>query len=1137
MGIAMVKRTIIAVTLLALIQLFVGAVEAPPYYVTKSTWQDTMRASREELLRLEQAGEMGMPLPDLGTGDFTIMAWMKTEAETGAIVTKAAPRRGRRDRDRSASERQPQNKALYLNDGAPVYEISSVGMFASETRVSNGRWHHVTLTGNDPLEFYVDGRLRNTDRIGTSGDVKPDDPSHVVAVGLGLRGFERARRGFDGDMDEVRIYGRRLSAEEIKTVYKKAEEFGSALAGWWSFEEEGVDSSGNENNGRVFRGEETTGRIGKALRLTGRGGMILPQSRGAILREELWDLVSGDFTDERSRKEMGREREDGIWSGDWKAGDLKELAGKYAKAVRDTGGLPERAARLVSTVSGTGDLQEVRDVYHISILNETVLADLPARVNSTRPAIAHLAQEYGQEYPRRDEYLTRIEGFEEQLARLEKGLVDPATVKELNKDFRQFQRDALIADNPLMEFDKLLFVKRYTYQSSHYYTDFIDGCEHPGGNLCILDLRDGTVTDLLPSMSHGIFGRYDLSFDGTRVVFDWKESQEKGFRIYEVGVDGTGLRQLTFPPPDEQERIKKYDNRFTGAWRGLYNHHTDDMHPCYLPDGGICFTSTRCEYGTLCDAPDVLATAVLYRIDGDGSNMAKLTNSAVSEFGPVLMEDGRILYSRWEYVDKGQIGVKCLWVMRPDGSGTAEIFGNDIALPPVFIHARPIPGHNDMFVSMGTPHFPQSGVGTVIRLDINRPIRTREPMTYITPHIDIRAEGGFHHREGDGWVRNPNGPLYMDPYPLSEKFFMVAHNPDKPWNDVRAYGLYMIDEFGNHVLIYKDPEFSSWQPMPLRPRRRPPVIPSVLPEEIAEKQAVVVMTDVYEGLQGVERGTVKYLRIMEQVPRPWDARRFWAQESGHTELVSMGPVLGLKAMHGIVPVYEDGSAHFVVPPDRNIYFQALDENFMEIQRQRTYINYRAGERRSCIGCHEYRQLAPGNKSIMALNYPPSQPEAQPGETAPRVIHFASDVQPVLDKHCIDCHSRDEPAGGLALTGEMTDMYSRSYENILMRDLVVTTDEGSDFEGTEPVAPRTIGSHASRFITVLLEGHEGVALSREEMIRLTTWVDANAQYYGTYYGRKNVEYEGHPNFRPVPTFAEAVSTETSYVDEYLSPQDR
>jgi len=92
------------------------------------------------------------------------------------------------------------------------------------------------------------------------------------------------------------------------------------------------------------------------------------------------------------------------------------------------------------------------------------------------------------------------------------------------------------------------------------YTDFIDGTENPGGNLSVLSMQSGEVNDILPSMSDGIFGRYDVSFDAQKVVFDWKEKIGKGCRIFEAGIDGQGLRQLTFEPPDEQDRIKKYDN-------------------------------------------------------------------------------------------------------------------------------------------------------------------------------------------------------------------------------------------------------------------------------------------------------------------------------------------------------------------------------------------------------------------------------------------------------------------------------------------------------------------------------------------------------------------------------------------------
>ncbi|MCP4455588.1 MAG: LamG domain-containing protein, partial [Planctomycetes bacterium] len=355
------------------------------------------------------------------------------------------------------------------------------------------------------------------------------------------------------------------------------------------------------------------------------------------------------------------------------------------------------------------------------------------------------------------------------------------------------ETDTLLND-PLMSFDKILFIKRLTYHSSHFYTDFIDGCDRFGGNLCVLDRKTGKVTDLIPEMKHGIFGRFDLHFNADKVVFDWKEGEAKGFRIFEIDIDPkTGMRQgtprpLTFPPDDEAARIKKYDNHQNGGTARMYYHQTDDMHPCYLPDGGIVFTSSRCEFGTLCDGPDHLSTAVLHRINGDGTLMQQLTNSPVSEFSPSIMEDGRILYTRWEYVDKGQLGIKCLWAMQPDGSGSVEIYGNDIQFPPTFLHGRQIPGQSETFVMLGTPHYPQSGIGTVIRVDTTKNIRTREPMTYMTPYVDIRQEPGWNHYENGRWSRHTRGPLYMDPYPLSDSLFMVAHNPDKPWDDPKAYG-------------------------------------------------------------------------------------------------------------------------------------------------------------------------------------------------------------------------------------------------------------------------------------------------------------------------------------------------------------
>jgi len=205
---------------------------------------------------------------------------------------------------------------------------------------------------------------------------------------------------------------------------------------------------------------------------------------------------------------------------------------------------------------------------------------------------------------------------------------------------------------PELPFEKIIFVKRFTFHSSHFYTDFLDGCSRYGGNISILDLKTGEVKDLFPEdseMAGGIFGRFTLSFDATKLVFDWKKAPIEGFRIYEVNTDGTGLRQLTFPPADEKQRIARYSRQHTGRNQSHYFHQTDDMHPCYAPDGSIFFTSTRPEHGVLCGT--YLTAPLIHRIDADGSNMQQLTLSAVSEFSPAVLPDGCITYSRWEYVD------------------------------------------------------------------------------------------------------------------------------------------------------------------------------------------------------------------------------------------------------------------------------------------------------------------------------------------------------------------------------------------------------------------------------------------------------------------------------------------------------
>ncbi len=701
------------------------------------------------------------------------------------------------------------------------------------------------------------------------------------------------------------------------------------------------------------------------------------------------------------------------------------------------------------------------------------------------------------------------------------------------------KREALVTGNPLLRQGKLLFVKRYTYTPGWYYAEFMRASRF-GGGLYILSLSDGRLTQLAKELEGGIFDRFDLSFDGRRVVFGYKAAPGKGFRLWEVGIDGAGLRQLTFDPPDEPERVAKYWHPLYKD-SGVYRHHTDDFHPCYLPDGGICLASTRCQRGVLCDQSDSLAVNLLYRINGDGSGMQMLSQGALSESTPSVMNDGRILYTRWEYVDKGVIAVQALWAMRPDGTGTAEIYGDDVEMPPVLIHGRAIPGVDHFFVATATMHHPFA-VGPILRVDARRDVRTLDPIWSLTPDTELSVEGKdgrphaehYAHIRGDRLVKDDRGPLFSEPFPLADpetgegagKYFLVTCNPDRPWHDPAAYGLWLIDEFGNRVPIYHDPKISCWQPVPLRPRLRPPVIaPSDQPPA---REATVVLADVYAGLEGVPRGTIKYLRILEQVPRPWAARRFWPNDSafGQHAVVSLNSHIHVKIHHGVVPVREDGSACFLVPAEKNLFFQALDADFLEVQRMRSFVDFRPGEVRSCVGCHQYRPKAPGGRAPLALRDPPQRPSPQPGETVPRPIHFPTDVQPILDRHCTRCHNAKRPDGGLDLAGTMTEYFSRSYENLMNRQLVAYIQEfyGPQPDGqitnVEPLPPRTVGSHASRLMTILRGGHYDVKLSPEEFVRLATWVDANGPYYGTYFGRRNWSYKDHPDFRPTPTLRSA-----------------
>ncbi|MEE8452484.1 MAG: hypothetical protein V3R99_11240 [Thermoguttaceae bacterium] len=736
----------------------------------------------------------------------------------------------------------------------------------------------------------------------------------------------------------------------------------------------------------------------------------------------------------------------------------------------------------------------------------------PGSVNvaTLRPAVEDLIADYGPSYPNGPEYLGRLARLRQEQTAAVHG--SPEQIQQVEDSLKSLRREAMLA-HPLLNFDKLLFVKRFTYRSSHIYSDHWDGSRTMGGNLCILSpvAPDGKVTEIAPQLAGGLFGRFDLSYDAKKVIFAYKKAENKGYRIYEIDIDGTDLRQLTFDAPEEAQLMEHYGERFR----------YEDCDPCYLPDGNIMFASTRSQRRVFCFGSTVTS---LYVMDADGKGMRCISGGPVNEIAPCVMDDGRVIYTRWEYVDKGFGNVQSLWSIRPDGSGSAHVYKNDVILPAGMINARSIPG-SQRIVTVAAPHCGLS-VGPIVLVDSRLNRRTAEGMTNITPELGF--PGMSHHRSGRTFG------YFKEPFPLSERCFLVAHNPHSQCSEPTGYGIYVLDARGNRAELYRDPEISCFQPTPLRPRRRPteiaPVVGTDGPKETGEKKpATLFMQDVYRGLTGIERGRVKYLRVMEAIGVSWDdGWRSGQQGDGaglQASAVSLRADVNIKKIHGIATVHEDGSAHFTVPAEKNLFFQALDENYMELQRMRTFVNLMPGEKRSCIGCHERRKWAPGRITACptALNRPVQMLSPQPGDRGPRTVHYALDIRPILDKHCVGCHNGQEsgqltgqlPAGELDLCGELTKLYDRSYENFIDKGLVSHLNDGYGSANVAPELPLTFGSHRSKLVERIRTAPCKANLTREEFIKIVTWIDANAPYFGTHRGKKNLQWKDDAGFRPLP----------------------
>jgi hypothetical protein len=598
-------------------------------------------------------------------------------------------------------------------------------------------------------------------------------------------------------------------------------------------------------------------------------------------------------------------------------------------------------------------------------------------------------------------------------------------------------RGVLAADNapgPIGGDEAIVFAVRSVF-SEHWYANFgyfspdpAPKCYGKGGRLCKLDLRTGKLTVLVEDLE-GAVRDPAVHYDGRKIVFSFRKGGTDVYHLYEIQSDGSGLRQLT-----------------DGAF--------DDLEPCYLPDGGIVFVSARSRRWVQCWLTQV---ATLHRCDADGRNVRQLSANLEQDNTPWVLSDGRILYTRWEYVDRSQVHYHHLWTMNPDGTGQTVFFGN---LHPgdVYIDARPIPGTDRVVLIRSPGHGGTEHTGHLATLRAKRGPDDLPSMQDVT-------------RSGD----------FRDPWALGESTFLAA----------RENQLVGVDEKGAVRTLYTLPrEFGGvWlhEPRPLVARSREPVLASHV--DLARPTGRFLLNNVYAGrnMSGVKPGEIKKLLVLESLPKPINF-------TGGMDPLSYSGTFTLERILGTVPVEADGSAFFETPAMRSLFFVALDEKDQAVKRMQSFATVEPGETQSCVGCHDRRSETPpaaNPRMPLAAQRKPSPIEAIPG--APDVPDFPRDVQPVLDRNCVGCHNWDKREGGLVLSGDRGPMFSHSYYSLVVWRQVA---DGRNYPQSN-YPPRALGSGGSAVMKKMGPSHYGVKPSAADLQTVRLWLDAGAPYPGTY----------------------------------------
>ena len=1145
------------------------AVREYPASVTKRTRITDGITGKAIALSVRDSAKLSIKVsPDMlpvGLREFTFFAWLAPDKfeKDASILSKEDVGLHGENRMLLTFRNNGQFLALGINCGENYAECSAP---VSPRELCDGRWHLVagTFDKQNTMRVYLDGReLGSFERQTTINTVRDFTPTKswrdaianddyqsledvtVQGEPLFIGSTNGKKNFFNGKIDEVRFYSRALDEKLIAGLYAEGKQPASDVV-----------NKAREIAAALYKKDdsflETLASIDKNITKSAKPDEICavelsyllhrdyPEETNAYLMKWKKNPVANLLLDEKQRRESASKLAEPAFEYlpltdmQWQVLPKDERSRwERVKAMRSLFNNDATAlladAKVDKNALGTILYEMEALVEERPSKNEPVAKYVkpatPKTVNRTSDEARKVIEKdwlfQCDNKPTVERSLKEIEWARKLVARLPletgisnafkdklKALESKAKAKKADDEdtelyfaIRTVKREIQFS-NPVINFESILYIDNPNpggSESNHETRHRLGYSAVPGGRLIVQTGLNpaGEMKQLMPQAPlHGTFWRPDLSYDGKRILFSFKPHNEKTFHIYEIGIDGSELRQLT---------------------GGIF----DDLDPIYMPDGNMMFLTTRGHIYVRCMPPTnafVMARMPLNSKPGEKS-LYLISRSGEPEYSPSVLDDGRVIYTRWEYTDKPLWRAQSLWTMRQNGTMVQTFWGNQSVWPDLLKDARQIPG-SERIMFTGSAHHNWFS-GSVGIIDPSKGFNFPDGLTKVTRDVSWPESGNGPVDPGESEDYHSSGryEAYYSPYPLSETDFIVSAQRKGSWKFV----LLLMDVYGNREIINEGTN-NIWYAVPVRSRPVPPVHPDMVEWPDWEnrdnpKPGTIYSNNVYEGASEELKGKAKYLRIWSIDHKTYT---YWFKRN----YLSAGPEIsavqseGVKRIIGTVPIEEDGSVSFVAPSGIAMHFQLLDENHRALQTMRSFTGVQPTEMRGCMGCHESHTRAPESRSIgKAMQRKPSKITPVPWEDV--TVGYERYVQPVLNKNCAQCHQNPKHEGYkhfnatlrpgflsfkepyMTLLGYPTwgaaykDRSNNKCGGFGWADVILVESFGTlDSAAYISPKPMTKLSYKSRLVDIMSSGrHHGVKVTGDDLMRVILWVDAMGPYNG------------------------------------------